>query len=161
MSLNSPSGARASASKASRRRKRNLDQIVGYQLQRTGSLVTRELAVVFSAVGLAPGQFSILLIIAENPGCTQSQIAVLARLDPSTLALVIARLRVLGFIRRAADAGDRRSNRIHSTEKGEQAIRSVLPILARFESRITGEFSATEKQAFLRCLSKIERAIVG
>ncbi len=161
MSSNSLTAASAPASKASRRRKRDLDQIVGYQLRRVGSLVTRELAAVFSAVGLAPGQFSILLIVAENPGCTQSQIAVLARLDRSTLALVLARLRLLGFIRRAADAGDRRSNRIHATEKAELAIQTVLPSLARFERRITIEFSATEKQAFLRCLSKIDRTIVG
>ena len=161
MTLDTGAVAGGAARGDARKSRRNLDQIVGYQMRRVGSLVTRELAGVFGAVGLAPGQFSILMIVAENPGSTQSEIAALARLDRSTLALVLTRLRRLGFVRRVADSGDRRANRIHATEAGERAIRSVLPRLAHFERRIAGEFSAAEKQAFLEGLSRIEEAIVG
>lgn len=161
MTRKSAAAAGAGASGARQATRRDLDQIVGYQLRRVGSLVTRELASVFSAVGLAPGQFSILMIVAENPGCTQSQIASLARLDRSTLALVLARLRRLGLIRRVTDSGDRRANRVHATDAGETAIRSVLPRLARFEQRIAGGFSPSEKRAFLQSLSKIEEAVAG
>jgi DNA-binding MarR family transcriptional regulator len=148
-----PAGKRAGAAQ------RDPDALVGYRLRRVGALVIRRLGDVFGSAGLAPGQFSILVLIDRHPGSSQSDIARLARVDRSTLVPIIARLRRLELIARDENAADRRAFRVATTAKGKRAIRKVLPEAQRFERRLTRNLAAGEKARLLRSLAKIEAAL--
>ena len=49
--------------------------LIGYMLRRAQIAVFQDIFRTFSQVGIRPAQFSVLTMIAHNPGRTQSQIA--------------------------------------------------------------------------------------
>ncbi len=140
--------------------RRDLQQLVGYQLRRVGSLVVKELSYIFSGIGLAPGQFSILMLIAEHPGCFQMDLARLANVDRSTLVPMIERLTRLKFIKRDQSDDDRRAFHLHLTSRGRKAIDQVMPDLRSFEQTITDGMGAREKTALLQSLHHVEQALL-
>ncbi len=140
--------------------RRDLHNLVGYQLRRVGALVVKELGRIFGEVGLAPGQFSILTLIAENPGCFQMDLARLARVDRSTLVPVIERLINLKLIARSQSREDRRAYHLNVTARGRKAIEQVTPDLRAFEEAIIDGMGEREKKALLRSLRRVEQALM-
>ncbi len=139
---------------------RDLEGLVGYQLRRVGAEVVKELSRIFSAVDLAPGQFSILMLIAEHSGCFQMDLARLANVDRSTLVPMIERLARLKFIKRSQSDTDRRAFHLQVTARGRKAIDEVMPGLGDFEQTLTNAMSAREKTALLRSLRHVEEALL-
>ncbi len=140
--------------------RRDLEGLVGYQLRRVGAEVVKELSRIFSVVGLAPGQFSVLMLIAEHPGCFQMELARLANVDRSTLVPMIERLAQLKFIRRRQSDTDRRAFHLRVTARGRKAIDQVMPDLRAFEETLTDALNAREKTALLRSLRHVEDALL-
>jgi len=140
--------------------RRDLEGLVGYQLRRVGAQVVKELSRIFGVVGLAPGQFSILMLIAEHPGCFQMDLARLANVDRSTLVPMIERLAQLKFIKRSQSDTDRRAFHLQVTARGRKAIDQVMPDLRAFEETLTDAMSAREKTSLLRSLRHVEEALL-
>jgi len=140
--------------------RRDLHNLVGYQLRRVGALIVKELGRIFAEIGLAPGQFSILTLIAENPDCFQMDLARLARVDRSTLVPVIERLINLKLIARSQSREDRRAYHLNVTACGRNAIEQVTPDLRAFEEAITDGMGEREKKALLLSLQHVEKALM-
>ncbi len=140
--------------------RRDLAGLVGYQLRRVGAQVVKELSRIFSVAGLAPGQFSILMLIAEHPGCFQMDLARLANVDRSTLVPMIERLARLKFIKRSQSDTDRRAFHLQVTARGRTAIDEVMPELRAFEETLTDTMNTREKTALLRSLRHVEEALL-
>ncbi len=140
--------------------RRDLQRLVGYQLRRVGSLVVKELSRILSVVGLAPGQFSILMLIDEHISCFQMDLARLANVDRSTLVPMIERLVRLKFIKRSQSDDDGRAFHLQVTPRGRKAIEQVMPDLRAFEETITDAMSAREKSALLQSLHRVEEALL-
>lgn len=139
--------------------RRDLNLLVGYQVRRVGAKIAKQLGHIFSVVGLAPGQFSVLMLIADSDGCQQSEIAQQTDLDPSTLVPVIDRLRGLGFVRREKHPHDRRAWLLYATPEGRAAIRKVTPQLSKFEDGLTAALSDRQKSELLASLKQIDAAL--
>jgi len=138
---------------------RDFSRLVGYQLRRVGALVSKQAAAIFETIDLAPGQFSILALIADHPDCSQSNLAELARINKATLTPVIERLQALQYIARAPNEKDRRAYRLSVTARGRQAIARVSPKLAAFEQLITADLAADQIDNILFALRSVEAAI--
>ncbi len=134
-----------------------MDTHVGYQLRRTYGAVRKNLIKIFGDEGLAPGQFSILMLIAANPGHTQTAISELARLDRSTIVPTISHLEKIGLVERQKSKTDARAHAVYITRKGQEALGVIAPKLKQSENRLTADFSESEKEAFLAALRNIER----
>lgn len=134
-----------------------MDTHLGYQLRRTYGAVRKNLIRIFGDEGLAPGQFSILMLIAANPGYTQTAISELARLDRSTIVPTISHLEKIGFVERQKSKTDARAHAVYITGKGQTALGVIAPKLKVSEDRLTADLSESEKQELIVVLRNIEK----
>ena len=110
---------------------------VGYMLRRAQIAVFADFSRGQRGPVARPGQFSVLAVIGRNPGLSQAQLCAALGIKRANLVAVIDELESLGLARRLASATDRRSNALHLTPAGEQALREGLEDQAAHEARVT------------------------
>src|ERR687894_2466440 len=75
--------------------------------------------------GVTRGQFPVLLMLWEQEGATQTQLAERLAVEQPTMANTLKRMERDGLIVRVPDAEDRRQARIYLTPRG-RALEEVL-----------------------------------
>jgi DNA-binding MarR family transcriptional regulator len=124
-----------------------LSDQVGYLLRRASSVFTAHWSLQFKGeeVVITPVQCGMMILVDENPGLTQIELARLLKVEGSTLWQLVDRLREFGFIRRRRVPKDRRAFAIHLSPSGRRALQ-------HFERGLR-----SHQQALLACLSDRER----
>lgn len=120
---------------------------VGYLLRRASSVFTTHWShqLAGEPVTVTPVQCGMMILVDENPGLTQIELARLLKVEGSTLWQLVDRLLELGLIHRYRVPNDRRAFAIHLSRNGRQALR-------RFERGLD-----QHQQSLLACLSEKER----
>lgn len=93
---------------------------------RVHSLWGQRLAVALSAHGIRMSQFDIMANLMYEPGMTQQRLAEKIFVGRSNLSMALPDLENIGWVRRDADAEDRRVRRLYLTEAGEAITRIAL-----------------------------------
>lgn len=104
---------------------------------------------------VTPVQFAMLNALMEAPGTDQVTLAGHVAFDPATSGSVIGRLETKGWVRREADAQDRRRKLLWLTPEGEQMVQQMKRVVARAQTRILGPLNAAEREQFVRLLGKL------
>jgi DNA-binding MarR family transcriptional regulator len=102
-----------------------------------------------------PGQFSVLSVIGQNPGITQSQLCATLGIKRANLVAVIDHFEALDLARREPSKTDRRSNRLRLTDAGQRSLQLALDDQSAHEARITNLLGPAGKQALLKLLAKL------
>ena len=110
-----------------------LDDKLGFRLRLAERRVFRELGDGFQSHGVSPLLFSILTLLAANPGCRQAELGAALGVHQPNLVEKIDNLVGRGLALRAPDPVDRRANTLHLTEAGED----FLAMLNRIDEEIT------------------------
>jgi len=107
----------------------SLDMVVGFHMRKA---ILRAQSELHKASGrnMLTGQWAVMTIIRDNPGRTQTAIAVAAGLDRSSLVPVLNRLEKNDLIVRKPVAGDKRAHAVSMTEKGLREL-SEIDVQAR------------------------------
>lgn len=119
------SGARKrTAAEARPARLGRLSEQIGYLLRRASNVFSAHWSLQFRGkeVTITPVQCGMLILIDENPGLTQIELARLLNVEGSTLWQLVDRLLKLGFIRRRRLPDDRRAFAIHLSSSGRRAL---------------------------------------
>lgn len=85
----------------------------------------RELRREVHALGVTPGQVSLLITIRKHPLIGVRDLAVLERMSPAAMSGYIVRLERAGLVTRTAHATDRRRHGLKITDEAERVLRSV------------------------------------
>ena len=116
-------------------KKIGLDRSPLHLLHRAGQSVTdlfkREIK-----SDLTPRQFAVLTVIAENEGCSQTDIVDATGIDRSTIAEMTQRLKTKGLLRRRRSKEDARAYVINLTNKGRRTLKSAEPLAERVNEKI-------------------------
>lgn len=104
---------------------------------------------------VTPVQFAILNALMDTPGVDQVTLANQVAFDAATSGSVIGRLESKGWVRREADAQDRRRRLLWVTAEGEQAVQSMKRAVARVQTKILSPLSEDEQVLFMALLSKL------
>src|SRR5919197_2257347 len=70
-------------------------------------------------VGVTVGQWKVIVMLVNQNGLTQKEIAEKLGLEGSTLIPIIDKMEKEGLVVRKVDSSDRRNNRIYRTEKAD------------------------------------------
>ncbi len=132
-----------------------LRQLVGYELRRAQARVFADFMGTMADDGVTPGQFGVLVLIATNPGSSQSAIAEALGIERSTMVAVIDGLQARGLVVRETAAGDRRSYALRLTRQGAALLARLEPMVRAHERRIAAALSEEEKQALIGLLRRI------
>jgi MarR family transcriptional regulator, transcriptional regulator for hemolysin len=82
-------------------------------------------------VGVTFGQWKVIVMLVNQNGLTQKEIADRLGLEGPTLIPVIDKMEKDGLVIRKVDAGDRRNNRIYSTQKADALWDKMLECASR------------------------------
>lgn len=99
--------------------------------------------------GLYVGQPRLMHLIMMNPGSTQSQIAKMLRVSPSSLSMSIKRLEKQGLVSRVTPDNDLRRNELHLTDEGERVSKACKDVVHDMHDHLLIGFNEDEK-ALLR-----------
>lgn len=132
-----------------------LPDLLGYQLRRAQTLVYAGFSGQLARHGLTHGQFGLLVVVGANPGATQTALAEAFGSSRSVTLRMIDRLEGAGLVRRRARQGDRRSNAIVLTERGETILAALKDEVRAHESRVAGHLSAAELETLMRLLGRL------
>jgi DNA-binding MarR family transcriptional regulator len=135
-----------------------LSELLGYALKRAQLKVFEDFLQCVAPVQLTPAQFSVLLLLDNNPGRNQTEIAsTLGILRPNFVAMLDS-LESRDLCTRVRSANDRRSHILMLTEKGRAVLARAKKLVAtKHEARLNELLGPEGRDALLSMLTKIAR----
>jgi DNA-binding MarR family transcriptional regulator len=131
-----------------------LDDFVGFNLRLAQETSFGVFAQHTAAPHLKPGRFASLMIIHENPGLSQIELARAIARDKSSVTPLIRGLWEDGLVERRPSAVDRRSVTLWLTPSGQEALRSLLAHARRHDRKLDA-IVGSDKAGFIALLKKI------
>jgi DNA-binding MarR family transcriptional regulator len=110
-----------------------------------------------SVLDLTTVQGMVICFLYENDRLTSSELGKKTDLDSATLTGVLDRLEAGGFVERRQNPEDRRSIRIHLTEKGRTTGEKVAKLMEEANAEFLRGFNASEEVALRSLLNRIRR----
>ncbi len=108
-----------------------------------------------AAVGLTTVQFAALEMINEVPNIDQASLSAMIAFDKTTILKVIEKLLDKGLITRVRSNEDRRSNKLHVTPAGREALNRVSMLMDGIEQRLLAPLPADDQRKFLEMLTQL------
>jgi DNA-binding MarR family transcriptional regulator len=105
--------------------------------------------------GLEPGQGRLVFLLWQRGSLGQGELASLAGLDKSSLALLLARLEEKGLVERSADVLDARRAIVRATPAARTAFESYREVSDRITSIFYRGFDMAERRRFEEYLGRI------
>ncbi|RUA03109.1 MAG: MarR family transcriptional regulator [Candidatus Poseidoniales archaeon] len=128
---------------------------VGYALARACKLHRQRAEELLTEIGLHVGQEMLLAALQDNDGMTQSDLAELLMIQPSTVTNSLRRLERDGIVGRVADSEDQRITRVHMTDKAQSMMESVGCQWAKLEESAFSGFTVEERVLLRRLLMQV------
>jgi DNA-binding MarR family transcriptional regulator len=134
---------------------------IAFNLRRANNTALQAFARQLGRDYVRPGRFTILTLIAENPGLSQTALGRASGLDISTLTPALDDLVRRGFVKRQRLAHNRRSYALTLTASGVAFHREMARAATAFDRALARAVGPAEKAGLLRALRRIARAFGG
>ncbi len=115
----------------------NLDNSLGYILNRTNTKMKNKLLQKFKDYDITPEQWAILNRLWERDGISPKELAELTSKDQPTTVRIITKLENKGFVSRQVNSEDHRSFSIFLTIKGHEYKSILIPLAYETLDRAT------------------------
>lgn len=132
-----------------------LVHLVGYAASRASIELKKAFARHMAPMKLKAVDFSILTLVADNPGAHQTQIARALDISAPNMALTLDRLVERGWVERVRSTRDRRAQQIHLTPKGRELERRAAAVARTMEDAPLSVLSAAERALLIELLLKV------
>jgi DNA-binding MarR family transcriptional regulator len=134
-----------------------LSGFLGYSLKRAQLKVFEDFLRCVAPLQLTPAQFSVLLLLENNPGRNQTEVAsTLGILRPNFVSMLDG-LESRELCVRIRSANDRRSHILMLTDKGRNVLARARKLVARHETRLNAVLGPANRAALLAMLDRIAR----
>lgn len=130
-----------------------LEGNVGYHM-RKAVLASQSSFLRESGVKLMTGQYSVMEIISQNPGRTQSAVAWAAGLDRSSLVPILNQFENNGLITREPVERDKRAYAVSLTDKGQAELAALRVKISQMEENFINGMGAKNHQHLIKLLKK-------
>jgi DNA-binding MarR family transcriptional regulator len=108
------------------------------------------------SLGLTRSQWWVLNHLYRGDGVTQTELADTLEIEKPTLGRLLDRLEAKGWVRREADARDRRAWRVFLTDEVDPAMRTLRAVAAELRRDALAGLSAAERERFVDTLLAIK-----
>src|SRR5436305_4515479 len=135
-----------------------LSELLGYSLKRAQLKVFEDFLRSVAPLQLTPAQFSVLLLLENNPGRNQTEIAsTLGILRPNFVAMLDG-LESRELCARVRSTNDRRSHILMLTDKGRAVLARAKKLVAtKHEARLNELLGPANRAALLAMLATIAK----
>lgn len=121
-----------------------LETLLGYNARRAALAVIGVFLQRMAPYGLRPVDFSVLTLIAHNPGITSRQICAALDILPPNLVGMIKALDKRGLIERRPHPTDRRAQGLHVSAAGRKLQKEAQTTATRLERDVSSHLSDDE-----------------
>ncbi len=130
----------------------------GFLVNQLARLMTQVLAKAIRPLNIAPAQFTILLLLWQRDGQSQSELLTEVKVEQSTIAVTLSRMERDGLIVRRPNPDDNRSRLVLLTKKGH-ALKAPALNAGRIVNRLTlADISIPDQE---RLIKHLKRAIAN
>jgi DNA-binding MarR family transcriptional regulator len=134
-----------------------LETLVGYNARRAALSVIAVFLRRMAPFELRPVDFSVLSVIAHNPGVTSRQICAALDILPPNLVGMVKALQQRKLITRRPHPSDGRALGLHLTPGGERLYREAQAMASALEAEATAALTPDEVQSLIALLRKVYR----
>lgn len=134
-----------------------LDGVIGYTLRRAQLAVFEDFARRFARLDLKPAQYSVLLVIGDNPGRKQSEIAAALGIQRPNFVAMLDELERRGLAERTRSTTDRRSHAVVLTEAGKKLLAIARAEQAQQEIDLGAFLGEGGREALVGMLRRLAR----
>lgn len=128
---------RADRTPAGQLEEAGLQQVLGYQLAQATIVTNRIYAEqVGEPMKLRPVEYTLLTLIAENPGGSLARLARALAVTPPNITHLVDRLEERGLVARSYSEEDRRAQVLHTTAKGTELVRQATARIIAAEKEL-------------------------
>jgi DNA-binding MarR family transcriptional regulator len=117
----------------------------------------RDFYAALDSFGLRPGELTVLMLLAENPGIRQGLLARALMIKRAHMTKMVQGFEEAGLLRRTVPDSDRRSVELWLTEAGAARVRALQGPLEAYERRSLPGLPAPEAAALRGLLQKYLR----
>jgi DNA-binding MarR family transcriptional regulator len=136
-----------------------LRQVLGYQLAQAAIITFGVFnPVVRVALDLRPVEYTILMLIRENPGISPAKLATWLAVTRPNVSLFVDKLEGRGLARRERNANDGRSQHLHVTDKGAALAANATRQLIEGERGACAALTVVEQLMLTELLQKLNRS---
>jgi DNA-binding MarR family transcriptional regulator len=132
-----------------------LQEVIGYALRRAQGVVYSDLSVALARISLRPLQYTLLLMVSENPGTSQSSVCEALGIQKANCVPTMSELERRGLIIRRRSTSDARSYEMHITNKGKRILQRAGEVQSSHEQRLIERIGPEGRDQLLRLLSKL------
>ena len=136
---------------------RVLEEFVGYNSRRAWLAVTTVFAERMAVYGLKQVDFSVLSLLAHNPGATSRQLCATLDILPPNLVSLISAMDSRGLIERRPHPHDGRAIGLHLTPAGEKLVQEAERTVMQLEADASANLTPRERDTLIKLLQKIYR----
>ncbi len=133
-----------------------LESRLGYQLRRASAVMMADLSRELADLDLRPAEVTALLVIAENPDCSQTEVGQALAIKRANMVPIISRLMDRGLVERRRIDG--RSHALTLTQLGQETAAVAVARIDRHEARFTAFLGEGDVGALFRSLPTIRTA---
>jgi DNA-binding MarR family transcriptional regulator len=108
---------------------------------------------------LTSAQFEVLAHLSVNPGMTQQELADKLLVTKGNVCGLINRLETDGLVERCSDPDDKRSNRLHLTEKGGKLAAEAIPEHEAFVAEHMSVLSGDDLESLHMLLRDLDQSL--
>lgn len=133
-----------------------LHDVLGYQIAQAAIVTTQAFSsAVGERFGLRPVEYTVLTLIAENPGGSAARLARALAVTAPNITMWIDRLESRGLVRREQSTSDRRSLVLHATPEGQAVARAATERILAAEREALSHLSVGERAILVELLHKV------
>src|SRR5438552_2510245 len=132
-----------------------LESLIGYNARRAALAMIEVFMDGMAVFGLRPVDFSVLSLIAHNPGITSRQLCATLGILPPNLVGIVSALDKDGLIVRQPHPRDGRAMGLRLTPGGQKLMRDAERAATRLEAEVGTKLTAAEVKTLIGLLRKI------
>ena len=133
-----------------------LETAVGYRMRRVQVGLLADLNERLSIKDVRPTDFTVLTIIANNPGLKQSEVAEALGIQRANFVGIIKALEKSGFAERRKSDADRRVQSLHITSSGITHLAEIATICQQHERYVVDQLGGAEaRDQLIALLSRL------
>jgi len=132
-----------------------LESLVGYNARRATLVIVDAFLRNMAVYGLRPVDFSVLSLIAHNPGITSRQLCTTLNIQPPNLVGMINQLQRRELITRRPHPHDGRAMGLHLTAAGKKMVKQAEVTASELEEATTARLTVAERKMLMQLLKKI------
>jgi len=132
-----------------------LDKCIFFQLAKANQIGSRFLSQKVADLNITPVQAMVLGFIRDEDQITSRELGKRTELDSATLTGIIDRLEAAQFVERRGNPADRRSIKIHLTERGRTLAGEAVPLIAEANREFLEVLTEREREELRQLIRKL------